>query len=272
VFCASYPGTPSTEITESLLNSAEKLDLYVEWSTNEKVALEAAAGASWAGVPAICPMKSLGLNVAADFLLNVNLSGTGKGGLAIVVCDDPEGHSSSNEQDSRFYSKAAMLPMMEPMNCDQARVAMHGALDISRRYEIPVIVRSTTRLSHSRGIVRIQEFSKRTPLVVGPLPKGLYNVPRPYLKHRELLNKLALIAIEFEKSPLNTQVLPKGMQGLVISSGICGLYTKEALAITEASDTGFLGLTTTNPLPERMISKAVSKAKRRKRIAHGVPR
>ncbi|GAG76699.1 unnamed protein product, partial [marine sediment metagenome] len=100
-FCASYPGTPSTEITTTIQKKAEEHDIYVEWSVNEKVALEAAAGASWAGVPAICPMKSLGLNVASDFLLNLNLSGTGTGGLVIVVCDDPRGHSSSNEQDSR---------------------------------------------------------------------------------------------------------------------------------------------------------------------------
>ncbi len=261
-FCASYPGTPSTEITESIMDSAEKLNLYVEWSANEKVALEAAAGASWAGVPAICPMKSLGLNVAADFLLNVNLSGTGKGGLVIVVCDDPQGHSSSNEQDSRFYSKAAMLPMLEPSSCQQARDVMLSALDISRKYEIPVLVRSTTRLSHSRGVVTIGDISQRPPVVVRPLPKGLYNVPQPSVKHKELLDKLTFIAAEFEKSPLNVHSLPKNMEGLVIASGICGLYAKEALALAEASDIGFLGLTTTNPLPMHMVTKALFKAKK----------
>ena len=261
-FCTSYPGTPSTEITETLMKSIGQLNLYAEWSTNEKVALEAAAGASWAGVPAICPMKSLGLNVAADFLLNVNLSGTGKGGLVIVVCDDPQGHSSSNEQDSRFYSKAAMLPMLEPASAQQAMEVMHTALDISRRFEIPVVVRSTTRLSHSRGLVTIGDITKRAKAATRALPKGLYNVPQPYVKHRELLAKLMLIAAEFEKSPLNTYDYPKDTKHLVISSGICGLYAKEALALADTKDIGLLRLTTTHPLPQHLITGAISKAKR----------
>jgi len=139
-FCSSYPGTPSTEITATLMKTATEHDIYVEWSVNEKVALEAAAGASWAGIPAICPMKSLGLNVAADFLLNLNLSGTGKGGLVVVVCDDPRGHSSSNEQDSRFYAKAAYLPLLEPSTCQQAKDIIPYAFELSRKFEIPVIV------------------------------------------------------------------------------------------------------------------------------------
>ncbi len=120
-FCASYPGTPSTEITSELFSIAEENNIHVEWSTNEKVALEVAAAASWAGIPALSPMKSLGLNVASDFLLNLNLSGSGKGGLVIVVCDDPRGHSSSNEQDSRFYAKAAQIPMLEPSTYQEAK-------------------------------------------------------------------------------------------------------------------------------------------------------
>jgi len=260
-FCASYPGTPSTEITESLTRDSTRLDVYIEWSTNEKVALEAAAGASWAGVPALCPMKSLGLNVAADFLLNVNLSGTGKGGLVLVVCDDPQGHSSSNEQDSRFYSKAAMLPLLEPSSCQQAREVIVYAFDLSRRYEIPVMVRSTTRLSHSRGMVTVGELPRRSWTVAKTLPRGLYNVPRPFLKHKELLAKLSLIAAEFEKSPLNTTQFSGSMKLLVASSGICQLYTKEALALAGMHEVGFLGLGTTYPLPQHLIEGAICKAK-----------
>lgn len=261
-FCASYPGTPSTEITESLMQNAEQFGLYVEWSTNEKVALEAAVGASWAGVPAVCPMKSLGLNVAADFLLNVNLSGTGKGGLVLIVCDDPQGHSSSNEQDSRFYSKAAMLPLLEPASGRQARAVMLSAFDISRRYEIPVLVRSTTRLSHSRGVVEIEDIQRPSRGVTNTLPKGLYNVPLPFVKHEELLKKISLIAAEFERSSLNTFDIPSNAKQLVISSGICQLYAKEALTMADASDAGFIGLTTTHPLPQHLIAKSISKVKK----------
>ncbi|MFW9961111.1 MAG: indolepyruvate ferredoxin oxidoreductase, partial [Candidatus Thorarchaeota archaeon] len=160
-FCSSYPGTPSTEITTSLFKFAEKYDIYVEWSANEKVALEVATSASWAGIPALCPMKSLGLNVASDFLLNMNLSGSGKGGLVIVVCDDPRGHSSSNEQDSRFYAKAAQIPLLEPSTYQEAKDLTQYAFKISQEFEVPVIVRSTTRLSHSRGLVETGRISRK---------------------------------------------------------------------------------------------------------------
>jgi len=193
-FCSSYPGTPSTGITSTLMKDATEHDIYVEWSVNEKVALEAAAGASWAGIPAICPMKSLGLNVAADFLLNLNLSGTGKGGLVVVVCDDPRGHSSSNEQDSRFYAKAAYLPLLEPSTCQQAKDIIPYAFELSTRFEIPVIVRSTTRLCHSRATVKLGEIPKRKWRVTDSLPKRLYNVPNPHLRHRDLLEKLRLVS------------------------------------------------------------------------------
>ena len=160
-FCASNQGTPSTEITSSLFKVADEYHIYVEWSTNEKVAMEAAAAASWAGIPALCSMKSLGLNVASDFLLNLNLSGSGKGGLVIVVCDDPRGHSSSNEQDSRFFAKAAQIPLLEPSTYQDAKDVMIEAFRLSQKYEIPVLVRSTTRLSHSRGLVRVGKISTK---------------------------------------------------------------------------------------------------------------
>ncbi|MFX1485395.1 MAG: indolepyruvate ferredoxin oxidoreductase, partial [Promethearchaeota archaeon] len=174
-FCASYPGTPSTEITTMLFESSSEHEIHVEWSTNEKVALESAAAASWVGIPALSPMKSLGLNVASDFLLNINLSGSGKGGLVIVVCDDPKGHSSSNEQDSRFYAKAAQIPLLEPSTYQEAKDLTRNAFELSQKYEIPVLIRSTTRLSHSRGLVQTSRIPKKKKKTQ-ELPGRLYNV------------------------------------------------------------------------------------------------
>lgn len=260
-FCASYPGTPSTEITTILQKFAEEYDIYVEWSVNEKVALEAAAGASWAGVPSICPMKSLGLNVASDFLLNLNLSGTGTGGLVIVVCDDPQGHSSSNEQDSRFYAKAAQIPLLEPSTYQEAKDIVSFALKLSQEYEVPVLIRSTTRLSRSRGLVTKGDIPKRE-WTAGFLKEGLFNVPSPHFKHRNLLNKMEQISKTYDKSKWNTQPAEKDLDVLIISSGISRLYSQEAIHLLDSKDIGILNLVTTYPMPRRIVIAALKKTKR----------
>jgi indolepyruvate ferredoxin oxidoreductase alpha subunit len=252
-FCASYPGTPSTEITTSLFNVATEFDIYVEWSTNEKVAMEAAAAASWAGIPSLCSMKSLGLNVASDFLLNLNLSGSGKGGLVIVVCDDPRGHSSSNEQDSRFFAKAAHIPLLEPSTYQEAKDVTIEAFRFSQKYEIPVLIRSTTRLSHSRGLVHVGKISTKKKKTQ-PLPDRLYNVPSPHVKHRDLLEKMERVAEEYEESPFNVGRNIIDMRLLVISSGISSLYTQEAIHALGAEKIGHMNLVTTFPLPKRTLS------------------
>ncbi len=259
-FCASYPGTPSTEITTILQRLAEEYDIYVEWSVNEKVALEAAAGASWAGVPSICPMKSLGLNVASDFLLNLNLSGTGTGGLVIVVCDDPRGHSSSNEQDSRFYAKAAQIPLLEPSTYQEAKDIVPFALKLSQEYEVPVLVRSTTRLSHSRGLVTKGDIPKRE-WKAGSLKDGLFNVPAPHFKHRDILNKMEQISKTYDESKWNTQPVEKELDVLIISSGISRRYSQEAIHLLDSKDIGILNLVTTYPLPRRSVVAALKKTK-----------
>ena len=260
-FCASYPGTPATEIATELFSLADEHDVYVEWSTNEKVALEAATGASWAGIPAMCSMKSLGLNVASDFLLNMNLSGTGKGGLVIVVCDDPRGHSSSNEQDSRFYAKAAQIPLLEPSTYQEAKDVTRYAFRLSKQYELPVLVRSTTRLSHSRGLVKKGMVSKRKK-IASALPERLYNVPTPHLRHRDLSEKMAKIVREFDTSDLNSHSSMNNMRLLVISSGICSMYVQEALHLLESTRTGHLNIVTTHPLPRETITGLLEKANR----------
>ncbi|MCK5150876.1 MAG: indolepyruvate ferredoxin oxidoreductase subunit alpha [Candidatus Thorarchaeota archaeon] len=252
-FCASYPGTPSTEITETLKEKADKHDVYVEWSVNEKVALEVAAGASWAGIAALCPMKSLGLNVAADFLLNLNLSGSGPGGLVIVVCDDPRGHSSSNEQDSRFYAKASYLPLLEPTSCQEAKDLMQVAFDISKRHQIPVLVRSTTRLSHSTAIVELGDIKGKKHKTQAEMPERLFNVPNPHLRHRDLDNTRSEVCKEYDESTLNSQEVNDDSDTLIIASGVCYRYGLEALEILGTSSVDIVKLVTSHPIPRNTL-------------------
>ena len=148
--CAAYPGNPSSEIIGTLAKVAEEMGLHVEWSINEKVALEVAAAASFAGLRGLCAMKQNGLNVASDFLLNLNLSGS-RGGLVLVVADDPAGVSSSNEEDSRIYAKLGDLPLLEPANFQEAKEMTKSAFEISEQLGLPVLIRSVTRVSHATG-------------------------------------------------------------------------------------------------------------------------
>ncbi len=152
----AYPGTPSTEITEYVQNSetAKEKNIHCSWSTNEKTAMEAALGMSYAGKRAMVCMKHVGLNVAADPFINSAITGA-NGGLIVVSADDPSMHSSQNEQDSRFYGKFAMVPILEPSNQQEAYDMVRYGFDFSEKYQIPVLLRITTRMAHSRsGVVR----------------------------------------------------------------------------------------------------------------------
>jgi len=152
----AYPGTPSTEIMEYVLGSKEAQQRKVRsgWAANEKTAMEAALGMSYAGKRTMVCMKHVGLNVAADAFINSAITGA-NGGLIVVAADDPSMHSSQNEQDSRFFGKFAMIPTFEPVNQQEAYDMMHYAFDISEKFETPVLMRITTRLAHSRsGVVR----------------------------------------------------------------------------------------------------------------------
>ncbi|MBR7033319.1 MAG: indolepyruvate ferredoxin oxidoreductase subunit alpha, partial [Clostridia bacterium] len=146
---SSYPGTPSTEITEFL---AKYDDIHSEWAPNEKVALEVAFGASLAGVRSACAMKHVGLNVAADPLFTLSYTGV-NGGLVICVADDPAMHSSQNEQDSRMYAIAAKVPMLEPSDSAEAYEFSRAAFELSEKYDTPVLLRMCTRVAHSRSVV-----------------------------------------------------------------------------------------------------------------------
>ena len=163
----AYPGTPSTEITEYILQSKAHRDgeVFATWTTNEKTSMESAIGVSYAGKRAMVCMKHVGLNVAADAFMNAPITGV-NGGLVVVSADDPSMHSSQNEQDSRCYGKFAQIPILEPVNQQEAYDMMPYAFEMSERLNVPVLMRITTRLAHSRAGVILGDKGRASSLVV----------------------------------------------------------------------------------------------------------
>ena len=241
---AGYPGTPSTEILETL---AQWEGVYVEWSPNEKVALDVALGASLGGARALAAMKHVGVNVAADTLLSAAYTGVGAG-LVIISADDPGMHSSQNEQDNRLYARFAGLPLLEPADSADAKAFTAAAFDLSEAYDTPVFLRTTTRVSHASGVVEIGERRPRE-------PRGFRRDPRKYvmlpaharLRHPILLERLARLAEAAEASPLNIAELRDRRVG-VVTGGIAFHYVREALP-----DASVLRLGFSFPLPLRRI-------------------
>ena len=225
----AYPGTPSTEITEFIQRSKEAREHGVRssWSTNEKTAYEAALGMSYAGKRSLVCMKHVGLNVAADAFINSAITGV-NGGLVLAVADDPSMHSSQNEQDSRFYGKFAMVPVLEPSSQQELYDAMFHAFELSESVELPVIVRMTTRLSHSRaGVVR-RKALEQNPLHAEYAPDRYVLMPhnaRGQYKH--LLELQPMLEELSESSFLNQPVEGNGPVG-VIAFGIGYNYVMEA--------------------------------------------
>jgi len=222
---ASYPGTPSTEITEAIAKYAE---VNTEWAPNEKVALEVAYGAAVAGARSLVCMKHVGLNVAADPLFTAAYTGI-RAGLVLVVADDPGMHSSQNEQDSRYYARSAHLPMLEPRDSAQCVEFTKLAFDLSEAYDTPVILRVTTRIAHSSGLV---EFSDRVEKEVLPYEKNhMKYVMMPgmaRLRHVEVEKRMANLAQESEKDTWVEEVIRDSSIGIV-SSGVVSEYVKEAM-------------------------------------------
>lgn len=201
----AYPGTPSTEITEYVMHSkdAKSGKVVASWGANEKTAMEAALGMSYAGKRAMVCMKHVGLNVAADAFINSAITGA-NGGLIVVAADDPSMHSSQNEQDSRFYGKFAMIPILEPGNQQEAYDMVHYGFELSEKYRIPVMLRITTRLAHSRSGVARKEVRAQNEI---RLPENLRqfillpaNARRQY---KGLLNSQSAYVLESEKSSFN---------------------------------------------------------------------
>jgi indolepyruvate ferredoxin oxidoreductase alpha subunit len=250
-FCAAYPGTPSTEIAESLASVAEHFGLYAEWSTNEMVSLEAATAASLAGLRAIVAMKQNGVNVCSDFLMTVVLSGI-KGGLVIVAADDPSAISSSNEQDSRNFARFADLPLLEPATFQEAKDMTKWAFELSEKVGLPCMIRSVTRLSHSRGNVKLGEIPERK---VAARFEGAYIAGAfVAVQHAALHMKLEQVRAAFEESEFNWYVGPEDAKFIIVTSGSGWFYSREAVAALGLEEkVGILKIGTTWPLPEKFI-------------------
>ncbi|CAD7837946.1 MAG: Indolepyruvate oxidoreductase subunit IorA (EC 1.2.7.8) [Olavius algarvensis Gamma 3 endosymbiont] len=198
---AAYPGTPSTEIMESL-GKYPAQDLQAEWATNEKVALDVAIGASFAGARAMTSMKHVGLNVAADALMSQTYIGV-NGGLVLVVCDDPGIHSSQNEQDTRIYGRLAMVPILEPADAQEALDFTRLAFDLSESFDTPVIVRGTTRLSHTRSLVQTGERVEKDSRGFDENPQKNVMIPgHARLRHSALFRREEQLKQYLEQSEL----------------------------------------------------------------------
>src|SRR5450759_3114877 len=199
---AAYPGTPSTEILETLADYPAE-DLHAQWSPNEKVALDVAIGASFAGRRALAAMKHVGLNVAADAFMSQTYIGV-NGGLVIAVCDDPGIHSSQNEQDSRIYGMLGTVPVLEPSDAQEALDFTKLAFDLSEMFDTPVIVRSTTRLSHTRSAVAIGDRKEPPPRPFIEKPSKNVMIPayaRP--RHALVIEREAKLKAYLTESSLN---------------------------------------------------------------------
>lgn len=257
----AYPGNPSSEIIGTLADVAKKLNIYVEWSVNEKVALEVAAASSFSGMRAISAMKQQGLNVALDFLANLNLPGT-KGGLLLIVCDDPGGISSTNEQDSRHVAKILDLPLLEPATPQEAKDITKWAFELSEEISNTCIIRSVTRISHARGNVILGKLNRKVNKPHFDISRKPYTsiLEGPPRYHQALHRNLIKIKKIYEKSPFNFYDGPGAPKLLIITCGSGWLYSLEALRILSLKDSvGILKLGTTWPLPDELIRKYISK-------------
>ena len=260
-FCAGYPGNPSSEILETLAEAAKELPIYAEWSINEKVALEAAAAASFAGLRAIVSMKQNGVNVVSDFLTNLTLSGTG-GGLVLVTCDDPGGISSTNEEDARLFAKLSDVPLLEPATPQEALEMTKWAFELSERIKNIVILRSVSRLSHTRANV-----------LLGSIPpyenRAFFDTKSPFhtfpvlTKHLGRHRKLDEAMAYYEGSSFSRYDGPERAEMLVISSGSSWNYAAEAVEILGLTERiGVLKLGMTWPLPVNILRRYLKYSER----------
>lgn len=254
---SSYPGTPSTEITEA---AAQYERIHCEWATNEKVGAEVAIGASIRGARAMTCMKHVGLNVAADPLFTASYTGIG-GGLVFVVADDPGMHSSQNEQDSRHYARAAKLPMLEPSDSAECKSFVIKAFELSEKYDTPVLVRLQTRVAHSRSIT---ELSDPSDILVKPYTKDMAKyvmMPAMAVKRHVLVEKRTEAIANDSSDPSTGVGLHEEIDGSsdlgIITSGAAYQYVREALP-----DASVLKLGMIWPLPEALIRSFSKKVKR----------
>ena len=242
---AAYPGTPSTEILEYL---AEYEGPHAEWAPNEKVAVEVALGASMAGARAMAAMKHVGVNVAADPIFTASYTGV-KGGLVIVTADDPEMHSSQNEQDNRHYAIAAKIPMLEPSDSAEAKVYTKLAFSLSERFDVPVFLRTTTRVSHATGAVVLGDVEPpAVPLGFVEDPAKWVMLPVNARKRHVVVEERMRALREFAETFEGNRIEWGDRSLGIITAGVAYQYVREAFP-----DASVLKLGLAHPLPERLV-------------------
>ena len=250
---AAYPGTPSTEISENIVKYDE---IYAEWSPNEKVATEVAIGASISGVRAMASMKHVGVNVASDPLYTISYGGV-NGGLVLVAADDPGLYSSQNEQDTRCVARAAMVPVLEPSDSQEAKDFVKLAYEISEKYDTPVIVRTTTRLAHSQGTVTLEERVEPKDQPYERNPAKFVMMPANAIgRHVYVEKRMKAMAEDSNSFAINRAEYNDPSIGF-ITSGIPYQYVKEA-----CPNASILKLGMVHPLPRKLIEEFASKVER----------
>lgn len=250
---AAYPGTPSTEISENIVKYNE---IYAEWSPNEKVAMEVAIGASISGVRAMASMKHVGVNVASDPLYTISYGGV-NGGLVLVAADDPGLYSSQNEQDTRCVARAAMVPVLEPSDSQEAKDFVKFAYEISEKYDTPVIVRTTTRLAHSQGTVTLEERVEPQDKPYERNPAKFVMMPGNAIgRHLYVEKRMKAMAEDGSNFEINKVEYNDTSIGF-ITSGIPYQYVKEA-----CPNASVLKLGMVHPLPKKLIEEFASKVEK----------
>jgi indolepyruvate ferredoxin oxidoreductase alpha subunit len=264
---AGYPGTPSSEIVENLARASRERNIYVEWSVNEKVAMEVAAAASFAGLRSAAIMKQVGVNVAADFMLHLAETGT-RGGMVLISCEDPGALSSGNEGESRPFAKMFEVPLIEPADFQEAKDMTRLAFELSEKIRNLVMIRSVTRLSHASGNVVLGELPADEPRArfehKGEFldPDRGYMVPLPvHYRHSQMQEKLRQAVSIFEDCPFNRYEGPDNPEVLIVTSSACYLYSREAIQLLDVQDrVGLLKIGTTWPLPPKFMKKHLLKS------------
>ena len=251
---SAYPGTPSTEIAENFV----KFDgVYAEWAPNEKVAVEVALGAAIAGARSMACMKHVGVNVAADPLFTASYTGV-NGGFVLVVADDPGMHSSQNEQDSRYYARSAHIPMLEPSSAQEAKEFVKLAYEISEKFDTPVMLRETTRVAHSHGVVELCEREERENKPYQDNPAKFVCMPANAIKRHIVVEERDKALAEFVESlPINFAEYTSEDEIGVVCSGVVYDYVKEALPNANVYKVG-----TAYPLPLKSIAEFSKKVKK----------
>jgi indolepyruvate ferredoxin oxidoreductase alpha subunit len=267
---SAYPGSPTSEVLPTIASVAKDMNIYVEWSVNEKVATEVAAGASFSGIRSLAIMKQNGANVAADFIVNLNMTGIGEAGMVIFISDDPGGMTSNNEEDSRTIAKWLDNPLMEASSAQEAKEMIKWAFEVSEKVNLLTFVRCVTRISYTKSNVTLGELPKgkrKTAFfpelwnMYAPKKSKFTSGPFPVF-HKPLHEKLEKAREIFETSTFNRYEGPDAPELLIITCGACTSYCIEAVGeLNLGNRVGILKLGTTWPLPERLVAKHLARTK-----------